>query len=167
MFTVAGHASLPFHHSRARETKEGLLLHKVSDPVSQGLCQLFFLGGGNEAFSARKTIAELWDGRLRWDIGLVCAAGGRMVASRGGRPRGAHAWAPHPGRGYPSGNPQGHPRSGHPPSPCHGGTSPECLGRDRRTGIGVPRGWNTVAAPRIFPSGGKLGVTWQLSESSN
>ena len=24
-----------------------------------------------------------------------------------------------------------------------------------------------VAAPRIFPSGGKLGVTWQLSESSN
>ena len=36
---------------------------------------------GKEALSARKTIAELWDGRLRGDIGLVCAAGGRMVAS--------------------------------------------------------------------------------------
>ena len=37
---------------------------------------------GNEALSACKTIAELWDGRLRGgDIGLVSAAGGRMAAS--------------------------------------------------------------------------------------
>ena len=28
-------------------------------------------------------------------------------------------------------------------------------------------GLQAVAAPRIFPSGGKLGVTWQMSESSN
>ena len=36
---------------------------------------------GYEALSANKTIAELWDGRFRGDIGLVCAAEGRMVAS--------------------------------------------------------------------------------------
>ena len=37
---------------------------------------------GNEALSACKTIAELWDGRLRGGgIGLVSAAGGRMAAS--------------------------------------------------------------------------------------
>ena len=40
-----------------------------------------FLFFGNEALSARKTIAELWDSRLRGDIGLVCAAGGRIVPS--------------------------------------------------------------------------------------
>ena len=43
---------------------------------------LFVCLVGNEALSACKTIAELWDGRLRGgDIGLVSAAGGRMAAS--------------------------------------------------------------------------------------
>ena len=30
----------------------------------------------NEGLSAKKTIAELWDGRLRGGIGLLCAVGG-------------------------------------------------------------------------------------------
>ena len=79
----------------------------------------------NEALSAKKTIAELWDGRLRGGTLVWIAPNGGVwsppgVAARaaswdsplrqgspGGRPRGAHARAPHPGRGYPSGFPRG------------------------------------------------------------
>ena len=38
--------------------------------------------------------------------------------------------------------PRGIPDRGIPPNPCHGDTSPECIGGDRRAGIGVRRGWN-------------------------
>ena len=99
--------------------------------------RLFFFLGGDETLSASKTIAELWDGRLRgilvWSAppeeGWSPSKEADQEAPMPGQ------WAPHPGRGYPSGNPQGHPRSGHPSSPCHGDTSPECIGRDRRTEI--------------------------------
>ena len=50
--------------------------------VNQLICDKFFGWVGNEALSACKTIAELWDDRLRGgDIGLVSAAGGRMSSS--------------------------------------------------------------------------------------
>ena len=35
------------------------------------------------------------------------------------------------------GNPQGRPQSGNPPYPCHGDTSPECIGGVRWTRTGV------------------------------
>ena len=51
-----------------------------------------FFWGGYAALSASKTIAQLWDGRLKGDIGLVCPVGGRMVS-----PEDADQEAPMPG----------------------------------------------------------------------
>ena len=125
----------PGMHKWRQEVRDG-----CTKGFNRGIVFLFF---GNEALSARMTIAELWDGRMR---------GGHWSGSSPPEegwppPEEASQEAPMPGHLIQGGDtrrviPRGHPRSGYPPYPCHGGISPECIGRDRRTGIGVRREWN-------------------------